>query len=67
MIESKAEKMGIDIDHKPFLVYITTADKMKELREKYKMLPPPTKDDYLTVLEETDKEMNVYGRKSEDN
>lgn len=57
MIEKKAEEMGIDIDHKPYLVYITNAEKMKELREKYKMLPPRTKEDILPVLEEVDKEM----------
>ena len=62
MVESKAEQMGIDIDHKPFLVYITNAEKMKKLREKYQMLPPPTKEDYQSVLDETDKEMNVYGK-----
>lgn len=57
MIEDKAEEMGIDIDHKPFLVYITTAEKMKELREKYQMLPPRTKEDIQSVLDEVDKEI----------
>ena len=57
MIEAKAEEMGIDIDHKPFLTYVTTAEKMKELREKYQMLPPRTKEDIQSVLEEVDKEM----------
>ena len=57
MIEKKAEEMGIDIDHKPFLVYVTTAEKMKELREKYQMYPPRTKEDIQSVLEEVDKEM----------
>lgn len=71
MIERKAEQEGIDIDHKPFLMYVTTATKMKELREKYKMMPPPTKEDYQTVLDEVDekilkKEVNVYGKHSSD-
>lgn len=61
MIEAKAEQMGIDIDHKPFLAYITTAEKMKQLREKYKMYPKPTKEDYQTVLDEVDKEVKVHG------
>lgn len=54
MIEKKAEEMGLDIDHKPYLVYITTAEKMKQLREKYKVLPPPTKDDYKEILDDID-------------
>ena len=57
MIENKAEEMGIDIDHKPFLTYITSAEKMKELREKYQMLPPRTKEDIQSVLDEVDKEV----------
>ena len=57
MIEAKAEEMGIDIDHKPFLTYITTAEKMEELRKKYQMLPPRTKEDIQSVLDEVDKEM----------
>lgn len=57
MIEKKAEEMGIDIDHKPFLAYITNAAEMKRLREKYKMMPKPTKDDYQSVLDEVDKEV----------
>ena len=57
MIEEKAEKMGIDIDHKPFLTYVTTAEKMKELREKYQMYPPRTKEDIQSVLDEVDKEV----------
>ena len=57
MIEKKAEEMGVDIDHKPYLVYVTNAAKMKELREKYQMLPPRTKEDIQTVLDEVDKEM----------
>lgn len=61
MIENKAEQMGIDIDHKPFLMYITSAAKMKELREKYKMMPPPTKEDYQSVLDEVDKEEIRHG------
>lgn len=61
MIEAKAEQMGIDIDHKPFLTYITNAAKMKELREKYKMMPKPTKEDYQSVLDEVDKEVKIYG------
>lgn len=61
MIEDKAERMGIDIDHKPFLLYITSAAKMKELREKYKMMPPPTKEDYQSVLDEVDKEEIRHG------
>lgn len=56
-IEKKAEEMGIDIDHKPYVVYITTAEKMKVLKEKYKMYPHPTKEDILPMLEEVDKEM----------
>ena len=61
MIEAKAEQMGIDIDHKPFLTYITNAAKMRELREKYKMMPKPTKEDYQSVLDEVDKEVKIYG------
>lgn len=61
MIENKAEQMGIDIDHKPFLIYVTSAAKMKELREKYKMMPPPTKEDYQSVLDEVDKEEIRHG------
>jgi len=57
MIEQKADAMGIDIDHKPFLVYITTAEKMKELREKYQMMPPRTKEDIQSVLDEVDAEI----------
>lgn len=56
MIEAKAEEMGLDIDHKPYLVYITNAEKMKELREKYKMYPPRTKEDIESVLEEVDRD-----------
>lgn len=57
MVEAKAEQMGIDIDHKPYLTYITSADKLKDLRDKYKMMPPPTKEDYQTVLDDVDKEL----------
>jgi hypothetical protein len=57
MIEQKADAMGIDIDHKPFLVYITNAEKMKELREKYQMMPPRTKEDIQSVLDEVDAEI----------
>lgn len=56
-IDQKAEEMGIDIDHKPFFVYITKKDKLAELRKKYQMLPNPDKEDYESVLEEVDKEM----------
>lgn len=56
MIEKKAEAMGIDIDHKPFFMYITKKEEMDKLREKYKILPNPVKEDYITVLEELDKE-----------
>ena len=57
MIEAKAEQMGIDIDHKPFLAYITGKAQMEKLREKYQMMPPPTKEDYQSVLDEVDKEV----------
>lgn len=65
-IEKRAEQMGIDIDHKPFFVYITNAAKLRELREKYQMYSNPDREVYQTVLDEIDKEMNVYGRKSDD-
>lgn len=60
MIEAKAEKMGIDIDHKPFLIYITRKEKMTELREKYKMYPNPERSEYQSVLDEVDKEEKIY-------
>ena len=62
MIEKKAEAMGIDIDHKPYFVYITKKDKLAELREKYKMIPNPDREQYQPVLDEVDKEENVYGK-----
>ena len=57
MIEEKADKMGIDIDHKPFFVYTTKKEKMEELKKEYKMMPNPVKEDYQTVLDEIDKEV----------
>ena len=56
MIEKKAEKMGIDIDHKPFFAYITKKEKLDQLRAEYKMYPNPVKEDYQSVLDEVDKE-----------
>ena len=57
MIEEKAEKMGIDIDHKPFFAYITKKEKLDQLRTEYKMYPNPVKEDYQSVLDEVDKEI----------
>jgi hypothetical protein len=57
MIEDKAEKMGIDIDHKPYFVYITKKEKLDELKKKFTMMPGPTCLDYQSVLDEVDKEM----------
>lgn len=57
MIEEKAEKMGIDIDHKPFFAYITKKEKLDQLRAEYKMYPNPVKEDYQSVLDEVDKEV----------
>jgi len=57
MIEKKAEEMGIDIDHKPFFVYITKKEKLDELREKYKMIPNPDREQFQSVLDEVDKEV----------
>ena len=54
MIDKKAEEMGVDIDHKPFFAYIAKKEVMDEMHEKYKMYPNPTKDDYISVLEEVD-------------
>lgn len=61
MIEKKAEEKGIDIDHKPFLVYVAKKEVLAERDEKYKMYPNPTKEDYQTVLDEVDKEVKIYG------
>ena len=66
MIESKAEEMGIDIDHKPLVVYAAKESLTEEINKTHLMAPLKTKQDYQTVLEETDKEMNVYGRKPDD-
>jgi len=55
MIEEKAEKMGIDIDHKPFFAYITKKEKLDQLRAEYQMYPNPVKEDYQSVLDEVDK------------
>lgn len=52
MIEDKAEKMGIDIDHKPFLVYVAKKEVLEERKEKIKMYPNPSKEDYQSVLDE---------------
>lgn len=60
-VEKRAEQMGIDIDHKPFFVYITSSAKLKELREKYKMLPNPDREQYQSVLDEVDKEEIRHG------
>lgn len=60
MIEKKAEAMGIDIDHKPFFMYIAKKEEMDRLREKYKMLPNPVKEDYITVLEDLEKEADEH-------
>jgi len=61
MIEAKAEQMGIDIDHKPFVSYVTSKAKLDVLKKKYMMMPPPTKEDYQAVLDEVDKEVKVHG------
>lgn len=58
-VEKRAEQMGIDIDHKPFFVYITSSAKLKELREKYKMLPNPDREQYQSVLDEVDKDLRI--------
>lgn len=55
MIEKKAEEMGLDINHKPFFVYITTKEKMDEMRDKYQY-SPTYKSDIQSVLDEVDKE-----------
>lgn len=60
-IEAKAEKMGIDIDHKPFFVYITKKEKLDELRKKYMMYPNPDREQYQSVLDEVDKEVIRHG------
>ena len=57
MIEEKAEKMGIDIDHKPFFVYKAKKSELERLREEYQMYPNPVKEDYQSVLDEVDKEI----------
>jgi hypothetical protein len=59
MIEKKAEEMGIDIDHKPFVCYITTKKKMDEIRSKFLMNPKRTKEDIINEIQETDKEYNI--------
>ena len=60
-IEKKAEQMGIDIDHKPFFVYITKKEKLDELRKKYMMYPNPDREQYQSVLDEVDKEVIRHG------
>lgn len=61
MIEKKAEEKGIDIDHKPYLVYVAKKEVLAERDEKYKMYPNPNKEDYQTVLDEVDKEVKIHG------
>ena len=62
MIEAKAEELGLDIDHKPFVCYITTKEKLAEIRSKFLMWPKKTKADIQTVLDEVDKEENIHGK-----
>ena len=56
MIEKKAEARGIDIDHKPFFMYMAKKEKMDQMRKEYKMYPNPTRESLQTVLDEIDKE-----------
>ena len=67
MIEKKAEEMNIDIDHKAYVVYAAKESLAEEINETHKMAPLKTKKDYQSVLEEVDKEMNIYGREPNDN
>lgn len=62
MIESKAEKDGIDIDHKPFVVYGAKKSLTEEINKTHLMAPIKDKKDYQSVLDDVDKEMNVYGK-----
>ena len=62
MIEKKAEELRLDIDHKPFVCYITTKEKLAEIRSKFLMWPKRTKEDIQTVLDEVDKEENINGK-----
>lgn len=57
MIEEKAEKMGIDIDHKAFVVYAAKESLAKEINETHLMAPYKTKEDYKSVLDEVDQIM----------
>ena len=71
MIEKKAEQMGIDIDHKPYLVYVAKKEVLEKRKEEIKMYPNPSKEDYQSVLEEIEaknKEGKGHGRsKTNDN
>ena len=59
-IEKQAEEQGIDIDHKPLVVYQWG----KDMREKHKdvtLSSPRTKADYLVALLEIEKSPTVLG------
>lgn len=56
LIEKRAEEQGIDIDHKPFVVYAVGPEKLEEINSTHLMAPKKKKSDYQTVLDEIDLE-----------
>lgn len=55
-IEAKAAEMGLDIDHKAFVVYRAKKDIIKKMNDIYKLAPLKTKEDYEDIIKETDRE-----------
>lgn len=53
-ITKQAEAEGIDIDHKPFVVYQCTEKRKEEIEATHKMSAKKTKEDYKSVLDEVD-------------
>ncbi len=56
MIEAKAAKAGLDIDHKPFVVWAGTNKVKAEMNEKYKLAEKRKKSYYIQEDIEAEKE-----------